>query len=318
MPPTPTSSADRAGGSGKPRPARPGRVRLDQLLVERGLAATRAEALRLVLAGRVRVDGAAADKPGRLCRADVQVTVTAVSPFVGRGGEKLTAALERFGVNPAGRVCLDVGASTGGFTDCLLQRGARRVYAVDVGHGQLHPRIAGDARVTALEGVNARNLTPARLDEPPTLATVDVSFISLEKVIPAVAACLSGGAEIVALAKPQFEVGRGRVGKGGVVRDAAGHREVLRRLAAFATPHGLGVHGIVASPLRGARGNREFFLLLAEGPDALPPAAITAAIDAAVDEAEDAAPTPTGSPSTPGGPKNQSGRLPKNTPGGAT
>jgi 23S rRNA (cytidine1920-2'-O)/16S rRNA (cytidine1409-2'-O)-methyltransferase len=258
-------------------------VRLDQLLVERGLAESRAQALRLVLAGRVRLDGAPADKPGRLCRADAPIQLTAVSPYVGRGGEKLAAALDAFAVDPTDRVCLDVGASTGGFTDCLLQKGARRVYAVDVGHGQLHPRIAADPRVSVLAGVNARSLSPSRLDERPSLATVDVSFISLTKVLAAVAACLDGRQEILALAKPQFEVGRGRVGKGGVVRDVAGHREVLQRLAAFAAAHGFAARGVVASPLRGAKGNREFFLHLGVGATPLPPAALETAIETALD-----------------------------------
>ena len=250
---------------------KPARVRLDELLVARGLAATRAEAARVILAGRVRVAGERADKAGHLLRADAPVELVGAAPYVGRGGEKLEAALDAFAVTPRDRVCLDVGASTGGFTDCLLKRGARHVYAVDVGRGQLHPRLGSDPRVTVLEGVNARDLDPSRFDPPPTLATLDVSFISLEKVLPAVAACLAaaGVNEIVALVKPQFEVGRGQVGKGGVVRDPQRHREVLLRLADFAATHALGPRGVVASPLRGPKGNREFFLYLHPGGQAI-------------------------------------------------
>jgi 23S rRNA (cytidine1920-2'-O)/16S rRNA (cytidine1409-2'-O)-methyltransferase len=252
--------------------------------VARGLASSRAEAARLILAGRVRLAGQPADKPGRLCRDDAPLALTAISPYVGRGGEKLAAALDAFDVDPGGRVCLDVGASTGGFTDCLLQRGARRVYAVDVGHGQLHPRLRADLRVVVLEGVNARYLEPSRLTEAPSLAAIDVSFISLEKVLPAVAGCLAPGepSDVLALVKPQFEVGRGRVGKGGVVREAARHREVLQRVAAFAGARGLPARAVVASPVRGAKGNREFFLHLRPlGPGEVASGAVEAAIDAA-------------------------------------
>jgi 23S rRNA (cytidine1920-2'-O)/16S rRNA (cytidine1409-2'-O)-methyltransferase len=238
--------------------------------VARGLAATRAEAARLILAGRVRLGGERADKAGRSVRADAPVELIAAARYVGRGGEKLEAALDAFGVSPRGRVCLDVGASTGGFTDCLLGRGARHVYAVDVGHGQLHPRLRSDPRVTVLEGVNARELAPGRFDPAPSLATVDVAFISLERVLPAVVACLvppgpGAAPEVVALVKPQFEVGRGQVGKGGVVRDRAQHRGVLERLTALAVAEGWGPRGIAASPLRGPKGNREFFLHLQPG-----------------------------------------------------
>ncbi len=266
MPPSPTSS--RKGE----------RVRVDQLVVDRGLAATRAEALRLILAGRIRVHGEPAGKAGRLVRADAAVARITASPFVGRGGEKLAVALDAFGVSPSGRVCLDVGASTGGFTDCLLQRGGRHVYAVDVGRGQLHPRLRVDPRVTVLEGMNARRLDPARLPERPSLATIDVAFVSLEKVLPAVAACLTPDGELVALVKPQFEVGRGRVGKGGVVRDARLHREVIVRIAGFAKAIGLGPRGVVASPLRGPKGNREFFLHLATGGAGLSGEALASAV----------------------------------------
>jgi 23S rRNA (cytidine1920-2'-O)/16S rRNA (cytidine1409-2'-O)-methyltransferase len=254
--------------------------RLDVLLVERGLAESRAQAQALVLAGLV----PGFDKPGHQVPEDAELAVDRPPRFVSRGGEKLANALERLEVELDGRDAIDVGASTGGFTDCLLKRGARHVYAVDVGRGQLHPRLGSDPRVTALEGVNARDLDPSRFDPPPTLATLDVSFISLEKVLPAVAACLAaaGVNEIVALVKPQFEVGRGQVGKGGVVRDPQRHREVLLRLADFAATHALGPRGVVASPLRGPKGNREFFLYLHPGGQAIAWERIEAAVAEAV------------------------------------
>jgi 23S rRNA (cytidine1920-2'-O)/16S rRNA (cytidine1409-2'-O)-methyltransferase len=243
--------------------ARRARVRLDELVVARGLAASRAEAARLILAGRVRLPGGAPAKAGRLVPPDAPLERVREAPFVGRGGEKLAGALDAFGVEVEGRVCLDVGASTGGFTDCLLSRGARRVHAVDVGHGQLHPRLRADARVVVWEGVNARRLEPGRFPDRPTFAAIDVSFISLEKILPAVAACLAGPAEIVALVKPQFEVGRARVGKGGVVRAWEARRDAVRGVAAAAAALGLRTGGIAASVLPGPKGNREVFLHLA-------------------------------------------------------
>lgn len=267
--------------------ARGGRVRVDELVVARGLAGTRSEALRLILAGRVRLDGGVAAKPGRLVRPGAGLALVADARYVGRGGEKLAEALAAFGVATEGRICLDVGASIGGFTDCLLQNGARRVYAVDVGRDQLHERLRADPRVTVLEGVNARHLTPARFDEPPTLAVIDVAFISLETVLPPVATCLSRDAshprEIVALVKPQFEVGRGRVGKGGVVRNPEAHRATLGRLATRLAAWGLAPAGVIASPLRGVKGNREFFLYLTPDGAPLAPEALGIAVDRAVD-----------------------------------
>jgi 23S rRNA (cytidine1920-2'-O)/16S rRNA (cytidine1409-2'-O)-methyltransferase len=268
-------------------PARkPPRVRLDDLVVARGLAATRAEAARLILAGRVRLGGERADKAGRPVRSDAPVEVEAGPRYVGRGGEKLEGALAVLGVSPRDRVCLDVGASTGGFTDCLLQHGARRVYAVDVGHGQLHPRLRSDPRVAVREGHHARDLAPSAFAEPVSLATVDVSFISLEKVLPVVAGCLTPAApgappDLLALVKPQFEVGRGQVGKGGVVREAGQHRAVLLRIAEFAAAHGLGPRGVVASPCRGPKGNREFFLHCQPGRPPIEGEALDAAVRAA-------------------------------------
>jgi 23S rRNA (cytidine1920-2'-O)/16S rRNA (cytidine1409-2'-O)-methyltransferase len=242
--------------------ARDPRVRLDALVVARGLASSRAEAARLILAGRVRLPGGAPAKAGRLVAPDTPVEAVAAAPFVGRGGEKLAAALETFGVRVEGRVCLDVGASTGGFTHCLISRGARRVHAVDVGHGQLHPRLRADARVVVWEGLNARHLDPARFAERPTLATVDVSFISLAKVLPAVIASLDAPVEIVALVKPQFELGKARVGQGGVVRAWDARRDAVRGVALAAAARGLRTAGIAASVLHGPKGNREVFLHL--------------------------------------------------------
>ncbi len=245
-------------------PAKPARKRerLDRLLVARGLAPSREQAARLILAGQVFVDGKRVDKAGQQVGADAPVDIKTRPPFVSRGGEKLAHALEAFGISVGGRTCLDVGASTGGFTHCLLSRGAARVYAVDVGRGQLDSALRADPRVVLMEKTNARTLTAAAFPLEPDLATVDVAFISLEKVLRAVMGALADPAEAVVLVKPQFEVGKGLVGKGGVVRDPAQHRAVLGRLARFAILHGWHVLGVAASPLTGPKGNREFFLYL--------------------------------------------------------
>ena len=236
------------------------RVRIDRVLVERGLVESREQAVRLILAGEVLVDGKRVDKAGALVAREASVEVQGRTPFVGRGGEKLAHALDAFQMKVAGRVCLDVGASTGGFTDCLLQRGAARVYAVDVGTGQLDVRLCKDPRVVVMEKTNARALDPRIFGEQPTLAVIDVSFISLEKILPSVFGVLAPRGEVVALVKPQFEVGREAVGKGGVVRDPALHRQAVARLARYAVLRGWHVLGVTASPLRGPKGNREFFL----------------------------------------------------------
>ena len=260
-------SATTANPAGKRRI----RIRLDQLLVERGLAESRARAQALILAGKVRVgegDAARADrKAGDLVDAAVDLQVDAPEPYVSRGGHKLAAALDAFGIDPAGRVCLDVGASTGGFTDVLLQRGAVRVYALDVGRGQLAESLRQDPRVISMERTNARTLTGTTLPEPIDLAVIDVSFISLGLVLPAIAATLRSGpdAPIVALVKPQFEAGRGRTDHG-VVRDPAVHREVLERVVAGATDRGLGARAAIASPILGPEGNREFLVEFHAGP----------------------------------------------------
>ncbi len=236
--------------------------RLDQLVHERGLAETRQRAQALIMAGLVLVDGRKVEKPGTRVSEDLPVDIVGPEhPYVGRGGAKLKGAVDRFQVEIDGRTCLDVGASTGGFTDCLLQHGATRVYSVDVGRGQLDWKLRNDPRVIPVEGCNARYLSreviSARLD----LATVDVSFISLRMILPALGNLDLRG-PILALVKPQFAVGRGEVGKGGIVRDAVQHRQVLVEMAEFCASIGLGVAGAMESPLTGARGNREFFLYL--------------------------------------------------------
>ncbi len=238
-----------------------GKERIDTLLVARGLAETRERAQRLVLAGLVFAGATRIDKPGTRVAADAALVVRGADhPFVSRGGVKLAAALDAFALDVRGAVALDVGASTGGFTDCLLQRGARRVYAIDVGYGQLAWKLREDSRVVVLERTNVRDLTPAAFSEPLDLATIDAAFISLRLVLPVVVSLLAPGAGIVALAKPQFEVGKGRVGKGGVVRDPALHAEVVAGLQEYATDLGLAVQGVIESPILGPAGNREFFL----------------------------------------------------------
>jgi 23S rRNA (cytidine1920-2'-O)/16S rRNA (cytidine1409-2'-O)-methyltransferase len=238
--------------------------RLDVMLVARGLAPTREKAARLIMAGHVAVRGQRADKVGALVDRSAPVEVAAGRKFVSRGGDKLAPVLDAFKVSPRGRICLDVGASTGGFTQCLLERGAARVYAVDTGHGQLDAGLRADGRVVAMEKTNARHLVPAAFPDAPDLATIDVSFISLEKVLPAVYGVLTPAGEALPLVKPQFEVGKGAVGKGGVVRDPGDHRAVVTRIARFAVLHGWHVKGVAVSPLKGPKGNREFFLHLSK------------------------------------------------------
>jgi len=237
-----------------------GRVRLDQVLVAQGLVPSRQRAQAMVRAGLVRVAGAVAARPDQMVDPSVSIGLDHAKAYVSRGGDKLAAALDAFGIDPAGRVCLDVGASTGGFTDILLQRGAARVMAVDVGYGQLAWSLRQDPRVTVLERVNIRHLE--RLPIPADLAVIDVSFISLRLVLPRVRDLLSPPAEVVALVKPQFEVGKGAVGKGGIVRDPEQHRRVLSELRQFAEESGYEVAGEVPSPILGAKGNREFLMHL--------------------------------------------------------
>lgn len=236
--------------------------RLDQLLVSRGLFRSREQARRAVMAGIVKVRGQVVDKPGTRVDESVAVEVSdAREPFVSRGGRKLAAALDHFVIDPHGMVCLDVGASTGGFTDCLLQRGASRVYALDVGRGQLDYGLRCDPRVVVMEGVNARYLEPEAIPESCGLITFDVSFISLLKVVPAVLPFLADEGHVLALIKPQFEVGRGKVGKGGIVRDEDLRRRIIERRCDDLTSLGLRQVGIVDSQVAGAKGNREAFAL---------------------------------------------------------
>jgi len=235
------------------------KLRLDRLLVDRGLAESRTRAEALILAGRVRVAGHERVKPGTPVSADAEVAVAEPEhPWVSRGGVKLAAALEAFGVDPRGRVCLDVGASTGGFTDVLISRGAGRVYAVDVGYGQLHARLRSDPRVVLREKVNARFLSRAEVPEPVSLAVADVSFISLTLVLPAVVPLLAPGADVVLLVKPQFESERGEVGRGGIVRAEAVRQRAVARVLAAARGLGLAERGLMPSPIAGAEGNTEF------------------------------------------------------------
>jgi len=252
----PASGRTPVGGQAKVK------ERIDVALVSRGLAPTREKAARLLLAGAVLVDGRRVDKPGVLVAPGAELKVTARQKFVSRGGDKLAHALAAFRVEPKGRVCVDVGASTGGFTHCLLENGASRVYAVDVGQGQLDASLRADGRVVVMEKTNARQLTAEAFPDPPSLATIDISFISLEKVLSPVFTVLTPDGEAIALVKPQFEIGKGLVGKGGVVRDAAHHKTVVSRVARYCVLHGWHARGVAVSPLKGPKGNREFFLHL--------------------------------------------------------
>jgi 23S rRNA (cytidine1920-2'-O)/16S rRNA (cytidine1409-2'-O)-methyltransferase len=243
--------------------------RLDVVVCERGLAESRSRAQALIMAGRVTVDGAPATKAGMPVRPEAQVAVSEPARYVSRGGEKLESALTAFDVRVAGERCLDIGASTGGFTDCLLQAGAASVIALDVGHAQLHERIRGDERVTVVEGVNARALDPASLPYAASVCAIDVSFISLALILPAAVPCLMRPATVLPLVKPQFEAGR-QDARRGVVRDPQVHLSVLRRIAAIAGEAGLLVLDAAPSGLTGPSGNREFFLHLVtpDHPDA--------------------------------------------------
>jgi len=245
------------------------RARLDTLLVDRGLAASRERARALILAGQVRVNGEIVSKAGHAVAADADVALDAPDhPYVGRGGVKLAHALDVFHLDPAGRIALDVGASTGGFTDVLLRRGAARVVALDVGHGQLDWTLRNDPRVFVLERINARTLQADALPADARafgIITMDLSFISVRSVLPAIAPRLLPGGDLVVLVKPQFEAGREEVGKGGLVRDAAVHQRVIEEVTAAANALGLSRAGLAESPITGAEGNREFFLHLRHG-----------------------------------------------------
>lgn len=232
------------------------KIRVDMLLVERGLVESREKGKRLLMAGEVVVNGQLVDKPGTLVDSEAQIDLKAKPKFASRGGEKLEAALDLFHINVSDLVCADVGASTGGFTDCLLQRNVKKIYAIDVGEGILDWRLRGDPRVVVMENTNARYVES--LPEPIRFATIDTSFISLKIILPAVKKWLTVDAEIVALIKPQFEAGKDRIGKGGVVRDAEVHRQILEEILGFAPTISFYTHGLIRSPLLGPAGNVEF------------------------------------------------------------
>ena len=235
------------------------RERIDRLLVDRGLAETRARAQAMILAGQVLVNDQRIDKAGQAVDLTSEIRIKGETlRYVGRGGLKLEAALGEFNVDPSEKSCIDAGASTGGFTDCLLQHGAARVWAVDVGHNQLAWRIRSDPRVIVMEGINARDLEDCSFPVKFDLATVDVSFISLGKILPSLAQVISTHADVIALVKPQFEVGKGEVGKKGVVSDPKKHRQALQTALTAASDSGLATLGLMASPILGAEGNREF------------------------------------------------------------
>ncbi|MEC9140548.1 MAG: TlyA family RNA methyltransferase [Chloroflexota bacterium] len=236
------------------------RMRIDVLLVERGLAPTREKAKALLMAGEVIVRNQPVTKAGTLVDVESVVSVKEQPQFVGRGGEKMAGALDNLLINPSGMVVLDVGASTGGFTDCLLQRGAIRSYALDVGRGQIHNKLVQDPRVVVIEGVNARN--PFYLPDQVDMAVADVSFISLRLVVPEMVKHLKPGGHLLLLVKPQFEAERGEVGRGGVVRDGFVHARVLGRFTTWAIKQGYRLRGVTISPLVGDAGNKEFFVFL--------------------------------------------------------
>ncbi|MBX3006272.1 MAG: TlyA family RNA methyltransferase [Anaerolineales bacterium] len=257
--------------------------RADLLLVQRGLAETRSQAQRLLMAGQVRVNGQLVDKAGALLPEDAAMELAARPPFVSRGGEKLQAALDGFAISVEGWVAADVGSSTGGFTDCLLQRGAAKVYAIDVGKGQLHWQLRQDGRVVVMEETNARNV--AALPELVDGVVVDASFISLKTLLPVFQSWLKPGGQVVALIKPQFEAGKKEVARGkGVIRDASVHRRVLEDTLAFVSQRGLALRGLLRSPVLGPKGNVEFLLWAQQGA-----AAVTPDLDAVL-----AAPEPEG------------------------
>jgi len=237
--------------------------RLDRLMAERGLAPSREKAQALIMAGQVVVGDHTVDKAGRQVAVDADIRIKGDPlPYVSRGGLKLKKALDEFGVDVTGLVAIDVGASTGGFTDCLLQSGALKVFAVDVGYGQLAWKLQQDPRVVSMEKTNIRYLLPEQLDALPELAVIDASFISLSKVLPATVNLVKPGGRIIALIKPQFEVGKGEVGKGGIVRDPAAHERVVDAVRQTAWEMGLIVAGLCESPITGADGNHEFLILL--------------------------------------------------------
>jgi 23S rRNA (cytidine1920-2'-O)/16S rRNA (cytidine1409-2'-O)-methyltransferase len=240
------------------------KLRLDQLLVARGLSDSREKAQRAIMAGEVLVDGHIVDKAGTKIADDAAITVKAPERYVGRGGYKLESALKHFGIDPTGWTCLDIGASTGGFTDCLLQHGAGKVWAIDVGHDQIAWKIRNDPRVAVCEGMNARYLSADEIPDPLDAIVVDVSFISLTLILPAAAPLLKPGAVLIALIKPQFELRREQVGKGGVIRDTTLHDEAVQKVHDFVTQYlpSLSWIGCIESPIKGGEGNTEFLACL--------------------------------------------------------
>jgi 23S rRNA (cytidine1920-2'-O)/16S rRNA (cytidine1409-2'-O)-methyltransferase len=237
-----------------------GKERLDRLLVTEGLAASREVAVRTILAGGVVVNGAVVDKPARLVQRSARIEIQRPPQYVSRSGDKLAAALDAFSIDPGGTVCLDVGSSTGGFTDCLLQRGATRVYAVDVGYGLIDWKLRQDARVVLCERTNIRYVDRTLIAEPVDIAVIDVSFISLTLVLPSVVQFLRESARVVVLVKPQFEVGKGQVGSGGIVRDEAQRQAVTKKVIDCAIHLGLELTGVLDSPVKGRKGNREILV----------------------------------------------------------
>lgn len=245
----------------KIRTAKIEKARLDRLLVDRGLAESRERAQALILAGQVLVNGQKQEKAGAFVLKDADIRILGeVLPYVSRGGLKLEAALREFNINMSGKTALDVGASTGGFTDCLLQHGASKVYAVDVGYGQMAWKIRQDKRVVVIERTNIRDIDPSLIPEPVDIIVIDVSFISLEKVIPAIIKFFKPGGNLIALIKPQFEIGREQVGKGGIVRNEAARKSAVDRVANFIRSNGFEVKGLVQSPVTGQDGNVEFLI----------------------------------------------------------
>ncbi len=255
-----------------------GKSRLDMLLAQRRLAPSRSKAARMIMAGEVRVNDAIVDKPGYFVRADVEITLKQKPRYASRGGIKLEAALREFGVDPTGRVCADIGASTGGFTDCLLQHGAAKVYAIDVGRSLLDYRLRADERVIPRESANARYLES--LGEAIDIVVIDVSFISLRLILPAVSRIAASSAHVIALVKPQFEAGKSEVGRGGIVRDLAVHRRVLKQVAAFADANHFAALDLMRSPITGAKGNVEYLLWLRAGQAAAPSGPVDDKIEA--------------------------------------
>lgn len=242
------------------RKAQSQKDRLDRLVVSHGLAPSREVAVRTILAGGVLVDGAVVDKPAKLVLSDALIEIKQAAPYVSRSGEKLAAALDAFSLDPHGMIGLDVGCSTGGFTDCLLQRGAKRIYAVDVGYGLIDWKLRQDPRVVLLERTNIRYVDRLLIPELIDLAVIDVSFISLTLVLPSVAPLLHDDASVVALVKPQFEVGKGQVGSGGIVRDEAQRKAVTKKVIDCAVRLGLSATGVLDSPVKGRKGNREILV----------------------------------------------------------